>query len=158
MLCFCECVLWDHPVSMCVCFSQAFTATACVLRAAGGRTAPCPVTARTGRPAPRMRAHASARQDSEEPPASAVSAHTHHLCLSHDNMSVFSSALFSWCFPVCSPGFFGHRCSQACPHCVHSKGPCHHVTGQCDCQPGFKGALCNEGKKSPSHSLYIKWP
>lgn len=77
--------------------------------------------------------------------------------LSRDLVSVFSSALFSSCFPdvlpVCSPGFFGHRCSQACPHCVRGNGPCHHVTGQCDCLPGFKGALCNEGKKRPSHSL-----
>lgn len=47
---------------------------------------------------------------------------------------------------VCSPGYFGHRCSQTCPQCVHSNGPCHHVTGQCDCFPGFRGALCNEGK------------
>ncbi|KAL7988822.1 hypothetical protein Chor_007741 [Crotalus horridus] len=45
---------------------------------------------------------------------------------------------------VCSPGFYGHRCNQACPQCVHSSGPCHHVTGLCDCLPGFTGALCNE--------------
>lgn len=51
------------------------------------------------------------------------------------------------CVPaVCSPGYFGHRCSQSCPQCVHSNGPCHHITGQCDCLPGFKGTLCNEGK------------
>uniref|UniRef100_A0A8C2BWC6 Multiple EGF-like-domains 10 n=1 Tax=Cyprinus carpio TaxID=7962 RepID=A0A8C2BWC6_CYPCA len=82
---------------------------------------------------------------------------TSHACLSRRALSVFSSALFSSCFPhvlpVCSPGFFGHRCSQACPHCIHSSGPCHHVTGQCDCLPGFKGALCNEGKTHRSHSL-----
>lgn len=151
------CVMGSSSQHVCV----FLTGVHCDSMCAEGRWGPnCSLSCncKNGRPAPRMRAHASARQDSEEPPASAVSAHTHHLCLSHDNMSVFSSALFSWCFPVCSPGFFGHRCSQACPHCVHSKGPCHHVTGQCDCQPGFKGALCNEGKKSPSHSLYIKWP
>lgn len=49
-------------------------------------------------------------------------------------------------FAVCSPGFYGHRCSQTCPQCVHSSGPCHHITGLCDCLPGFTGALCNEGK------------
>ncbi len=80
---------------------------------------------------------------------------TPHACLSRH--TVCSSALLSSCFPhvlpVCSPGFFGHRCGQACPHCVHSNGPCHHMTGQCDCLPGFKGALCNEGKTHRSHSL-----
>lgn len=56
-----------------------------------------------------------------------------------------SSDTLSPLVPVCSPGFYGHRCSQTCPQCVHSSGPCHHITGLCDCLPGFTGALCNEG-------------
>ena len=55
---------------------------------------------------------------------------------------------------VCSPGYFGHRCSQACPQCVHSNGPCHHVAGHCDCLPGFKGALCNQGTQMLAHIIY----
>lgn len=48
-------------------------------------------------------------------------------------------------FSVCPPGFYGHHCSQPCPQCVHSNGPCHHVSGHCDCLPGFSGPLCNQG-------------
>lgn len=55
--------------------------------------------------------------------------------------------------PVCSPGFYGHRCSQTCPQCVHSSGPCHHITGLCDCLPGFTGALCNEGTSYSKDSV-----
>uniref|UniRef100_A0A672JQW7 Multiple EGF like domains 11 n=1 Tax=Salarias fasciatus TaxID=181472 RepID=A0A672JQW7_SALFA len=45
---------------------------------------------------------------------------------------------------ACPAGFFGQRCSQACPQCVHSDGPCHHVSGHCECLPGFHGSLCNQ--------------
>uniref|UniRef100_A0A3Q4H4Y9 Multiple EGF like domains 11 n=1 Tax=Neolamprologus brichardi TaxID=32507 RepID=A0A3Q4H4Y9_NEOBR len=45
---------------------------------------------------------------------------------------------------ACSPGFYGHRCSQMCPQCVHSDGACHHITGHCKCLAGFFGSLCNE--------------
>ncbi|OBS66974.1 hypothetical protein A6R68_04476, partial [Neotoma lepida] len=45
---------------------------------------------------------------------------------------------------VCPPGFYGHGCTQSCPLCVHSSGPCHHVSGICECLPGFSGALCNQ--------------
>lgn len=47
---------------------------------------------------------------------------------------------------ACSPGFYGHRCSQMCPQCVHSDGACHHITGHCKCLAGFFGSLCNEGQ------------
>ena len=50
--------------------------------------------------------------------------------------------------PVCAPGFYGHGCTQPCPLCVHSSGPCHHVSGICECLPGFSGALCNQGTLS----------
>lgn len=79
----CQCVVGTSSQHVCVCFSQAFTVTACVLRAAGGRTAPCPVTVRMERRAHPTRARASARLDSEEPPVSAVSTQTHHVCLFH---------------------------------------------------------------------------
>ncbi|KAF3848711.1 hypothetical protein F7725_015208 [Dissostichus mawsoni] len=53
------------------------------------------------------------------------------------------------CQRICSPGYFGHRCSQTCPQCVHSVGPCHHVSGHqwgpncihtCNCH---NGAYCS---------------
>ena len=62
------------------------------------------------------------------------------------NASAVRLTVHSHSFSVCSPGFYGHRCSQTCPQCVHSSGPCHHITGLCDCLPGFTGALCNEGE------------
>lgn len=43
--------------------------TVCVLRAAGGQTALCPVTVKTVRLAHLMKVHASVHLDSEEPPA-----------------------------------------------------------------------------------------
>lgn len=64
-----------------------------------------------------------------------------------------SSDSLSSLVPVCSPGFYGHRCSQTCPQCVHSSGPCHHITGLCDCLPGFTGALCNEGTAGHKGSM-----
>ncbi|KAG7280808.1 LOW QUALITY PROTEIN: hypothetical protein CRUP_035473 [Coryphaenoides rupestris] len=54
-------------------------------------------------------------------------------------------------------GYYGHRCSQACPQCVHSNGPCHHVTGHCDCLPGFRGALCNEVCPSRRYGKRCAW-
>ena len=54
-------------------FCQVFTATVCVLRAAGALTAPSCVTVRTEPPAHRTRGPVSAPQDSEEPPARGVS-------------------------------------------------------------------------------------
>ncbi|TTF71933.1 Multiple epidermal growth factor-like domains protein 10 [Bagarius yarrelli] len=53
--------------------------------------------------------------------------------------------------------YFGHRCSQTCPQCMQSNGPCHHVTGQCDCFPGFKGALCNEVCPSGKFGKNCAW-
>ncbi|KAI3377080.1 hypothetical protein L3Q82_000063 [Scortum barcoo] len=41
-------------------------------------------------------------------------------------------------------GFYGHRCSQSCPQCIHSDGACHHITGHCECLSGFFGSLCNQ--------------
>ncbi|KAF0030600.1 hypothetical protein F2P81_017331 [Scophthalmus maximus] len=42
---------------------------------------------------------------------------------------------------ACSEGFFGEGCERRCD-CVH--GPsCHHVTGRCECEPGWRGARCD---------------
>ncbi|CAB1338888.1 unnamed protein product [Coregonus sp. 'balchen'] len=41
-------------------------------------------------------------------------------------------------------GFYGQRCSQSCPQCIHSDGPCHHIAGHCECLSGFCGSLCNQ--------------
>ncbi|KAJ7994571.1 hypothetical protein DPEC_G00250850 [Dallia pectoralis] len=45
---------------------------------------------------------------------------------------------------MCLPGFYGQRCSQSCPQCIHSDGPCHHITGHCECLSGFFGSLCSQ--------------
>ncbi|PWA20179.1 hypothetical protein CCH79_00003680 [Gambusia affinis] len=38
----------------------------------------------------------------------------------------------------CSEGFFGDRCERRCD-CAHSSS-CHHMTGRCECRPGWRGA------------------
>lgn len=43
---------------------------------------------------------------------------------------------------ACSKGFFGEGCEQSCD-CVHSAS-CHHVTGRCECEPGWRGARCDK--------------
>lgn len=43
---------------------------------------------------------------------------------------------------ACSEGFFGERCVQRCD-CVHSPS-CHHMTGRCECEPGWRGARCDK--------------
>ncbi|KAG2462613.1 MEG10 protein, partial [Polypterus senegalus] len=45
----------------------------------------------------------------------------------------------------CLANTFGRDCTQRCPPCVHSTATCHHITGQCDCDPGYMGPLCSEG-------------
>lgn len=43
---------------------------------------------------------------------------------------------------ACSKGFFGEGCEQRCD-CAHSSS-CHHVTGRCECVPGWRGARCDK--------------
>ena len=55
--------------------------------------------------------------------------------------------MFCVSYPLaCSPGFYGQRCSQSCPQCLHSDGACHHISGHCECLTGFYGSLCNQGE------------
>lgn len=63
---------------VCVCVTQGFIVTVCVLRAAGGLAALSPVTVGTVHRVHLMRALVSVHLASEEPPVSAVSSsHTH---------------------------------------------------------------------------------
>ena len=63
----------EIPLSVCLSPSQGSTVTVCVLRAAGGRIALCPVTVRMERPAHLMKEPANVLLVLEAPPASGVS-------------------------------------------------------------------------------------
>ncbi|KAF3848031.1 hypothetical protein F7725_021059 [Dissostichus mawsoni] len=57
---------------------------------------------------------------------------------------------------ACSEGFFGERCEQRCD-CVHSPS-CHHVTGLCECEPGWRGARCDKHCLPGSHGASCAQP
>ena len=44
----------------------------------------------------------------------------------------------------CRAGMYGDQCSMSCPSCGQSYR-CHHVTGECDCLPGYTGHNCDQG-------------
>ena len=46
-------------------------------------------------------------------------------------------------FLACTKGFFGQDCAQLCK-CPGLETSCDHITGQCECPPGFKGLQCVE--------------
>uniref|UniRef100_A0A3B4XIA8 Platelet endothelial aggregation receptor 1 n=1 Tax=Seriola lalandi dorsalis TaxID=1841481 RepID=A0A3B4XIA8_SERLL len=46
--------------------------------------------------------------------------------------------------PECRAGMYGEQCSMSCPSCGQSYR-CHHVTGECDCLPGYTGHNCDQG-------------
>lgn len=61
-----------------------------------------------------------------------------------------NKGFFAWkCFKkffqflACTKGFFGQDCAQLCK-CPGLEASCDHVTGQCECPPGFKGLQCVE--------------
>lgn len=43
---------------------------------------------------------------------------------------------------VCPPGYFGERCEEHCD-CIHGLS-CHHQTGACHCQKGWRGRHCDK--------------
>ena len=45
------------------------------------------------------------------------------------------------CSLPCPTGTYGADCMQSC-QCAH--GSCHHVTGECLCEPGYSGEVCNQ--------------
>lgn len=44
---------------------------------------------------------------------------------------------------ACEPGLFGAGCEERC-QCVHGAS-CHHVSGECQCPPGWRAKLCDKG-------------
>uniref|UniRef100_A0A8D3EBW1 Multiple EGF-like-domains 6b n=1 Tax=Scophthalmus maximus TaxID=52904 RepID=A0A8D3EBW1_SCOMX len=46
---------------------------------------------------------------------------------------------------ACEAGRFGSGCEERC-RCSHGVA-CHHVTGECQCPPGWRGKLCDKGTK-----------
>lgn len=53
---------------------------------------------------------------------------------------------------ACEPGLFGAGCEERC-QCVHGAS-CHHVTGECQCPPGWRGKLCDKGTNLQSNRLW----
>lgn len=50
-----------------------------------------------------------------------------------------------WCpSAACLPGHYGMGCARRC-HCPAGT-PCHHLTGECSCPPGFTGHGCKKSK------------
>ncbi|XP_076332179.1 uncharacterized protein LOC143237141 [Tachypleus tridentatus] len=44
----------------------------------------------------------------------------------------------------CPSGFFGYKCSEKCPSCIHAWKGCDHITGHCLCLPGYTGSTCSQ--------------
>lgn len=45
---------------------------------------------------------------------------------------------------ACDPGLFGAGCEARC-QCARGAS-CNHVTGECQCPPGWRGKLCDKGR------------
>ena len=41
-------------------------------------------------------------------------------------------------------GSYGQDCELKCP--CENRARCHHVTGKCECAPGYTGERCENGK------------
>jgi hypothetical protein len=41
-------------------------------------------------------------------------------------------------------GTYGQDCELKCP--CENRAQCHHVTGKCECAPGYTGEQCEIGK------------
>jgi hypothetical protein len=55
---------------------------------------------------------------------------------------------------VCKEGTYGPACAKMCPRCVH--GSCHPVTGECVCDSGWEGTLCDQDKDSCKNANCFK--
>lgn len=65
------------------------------------------------------------------------------------------------CAAACPDGLHGEGCEQRC-QCDHGTN-CHHVTGRCECHPGWREARCDKrecdldrGQKGPLWKQHIK--
>lgn len=58
---------------------------------------------------------------------------------------------------ACDSGLFGVGCEERC-QCAHGVS-CHHITGECQCPPGWRGKLCDKGKTcSGTHTVKLMQP
>ena len=48
----------------------------------------------------------------------------------------------------CSRRKFGQNCRERCSENCKNSGVCDHIDGHCDCEEGYKGDTCIEGKYS----------
>lgn len=53
---------------------------------------------------------------------------------------------------ACEPGLYGAGCEERC-QCVHGAS-CHHVTGECQCPPGWRGKHCDKGTSLQLKTLW----
>ena len=56
-------------------------------------------------------------------------------------------------FSACPPGTYGENCKFLCG-CKH--GFCDHVTGVCDCSPGYRGKFCDLGKELVITLIFLR--
>ena len=60
----------------------------------------------------------------------------------------FSVSFVSYPCAECPEGKFGLGCAQNCS--CENGAACGHVTGACDCKPGYTGASCESGMSAKS--------
>lgn len=61
----------------------------------------------------------------------------------YKNKSLINLCTQKTCFLGCPVGTFGGNCLGTC-NCI--EGTCDPKDGQCTCNPGYSGRLCNESK------------
>lgn len=54
----------------------------------------------------------------------------------------------------CSDGKYGPGCLQICE--CHNNATCDHVTGVCECKPGWRGRQCSKGGVFVTTCIYLK--
>ena len=116
-----------------------------VWRASGGPTVTTAAlyTVPMATAATRRQVPVSAAMDTGDPPVRRVSDETDSYAAGLTAVCVYADGL-SLLLSGCSAGWHGDQCSTPCPSCGQSYH-CDHVTGECDCPPGYTGPLCDQG-------------